>query len=169
MIYSDQFTECHLLVGYVFTDSWSSVEDSAVSREAEDSTRGFLSSAPCDVSGTTCTVLSSLRIWNPRVVPLALKSFLVIVIWMNSISLQSKTSVSWQIISYNTKAQVGARIGSWLRQCATSWKTAGSIPDEGIGILHWINPSDRTVALESAQDLTFWRRNYFFNFSTPCI
>jgi len=43
---------------------------------------------------------------------------------------------------------------SWLRQCATSWKVASSIPDGVTGIFHWYNPSDRTVVLKSTQLLT---------------
>jgi len=41
----------------------------------------------------------------------------------------------------------------WLRRCATNRKVAGSIPDDVIGIFHWHNPSDRTMALESTQPL----------------
>ena len=33
-------------------------------------------------------------------------------------------------------------------------KVAGSIPDGVIGIFHWYNPSDRTMALGSTQPLT---------------
>jgi hypothetical protein len=36
----------------------------------------------------------------------------------------------------------------------TSRKVAGSIPDDVIGIFHWLNPSGRTMALESTQPLT---------------
>jgi hypothetical protein len=36
---------------------------------------------------------------------------------------------------------------SWLRQCTTKRKVAGSIPDGVIGIFHWHNPSGRTMAL----------------------
>jgi hypothetical protein len=43
---------------------------------------------------------------------------------------------------------------SWLRQCTTSRKVAGSIPDGVIGILHWHNPFGLTMALGSAQPLT---------------
>jgi hypothetical protein len=35
-----------------------------------------------------------------------------------------------------------------------SRKVAGSIPDSVIGIFHWHNPSDCTMALESTQPLT---------------
>ena len=41
-----------------------------------------------------------------------------------------------------------------LRYCATNRKVAGSITDGVNGIFHWHNPSDRTIALESAQPLT---------------
>jgi hypothetical protein len=48
----------------------------------------------------------------------------------------------------------GTRCCSWLRQCATSRKFAGSIPDGVTGILHWHNPSGRTMVLRSTQPLT---------------
>jgi hypothetical protein len=41
----------------------------------------------------------------------------------------------------------------WLRCCATNRKVAGSIPDDVVGIFHWHNPSDRTMALGSTQPL----------------
>jgi hypothetical protein len=37
---------------------------------------------------------------------------------------------------------------------ATSRKVAGSIPDEVHGFFNWPNPSSRTVALGSTQNLT---------------
>ena len=43
---------------------------------------------------------------------------------------------------------------SWLRHCATSRKVAGSIPDGVIGIFHWHNPSDPTMALGPTQPVT---------------
>ena len=42
----------------------------------------------------------------------------------------------------------------WLRCYATNRKVAGSIPDGVIGIFHWNNPSDRTMALGSTQPQT---------------
>jgi hypothetical protein len=42
----------------------------------------------------------------------------------------------------------------WLRNCATSRKVAGSIPDGVTGIFHWQNPSGRTMALGLTQPLT---------------
>ena len=45
-------------------------------------------------------------------------------------------------------------MAQWLRFCATNRKVAGSIPDGVIGIFHWHNPSDRTMALGSTQPLT---------------
>jgi hypothetical protein len=37
---------------------------------------------------------------------------------------------------------------------ATSWKVAGSIPDDVTGFFNLSNPSSRTMALESTQTLT---------------
>jgi hypothetical protein len=37
-------------------------------------------------------------------------------------------------------------VAQWLRYCATNRKVAGSIPDGVMGIFHWHNPSDRTMA-----------------------
>ena len=42
---------------------------------------------------------------------------------------------------------------SWLRHCAIDRKVAGSIPDGVIWIIHWHNPSGRTMALGSTQPL----------------
>jgi hypothetical protein len=43
---------------------------------------------------------------------------------------------------------------SWLRHYATSWKVAGSNPDEVIRFFNWPNPSSRTMALGLTQPLT---------------
>jgi hypothetical protein len=40
----------------------------------------------------------------------------------------------------------GTRSRSWLRHYATSWKIAGSLPDEVIGFFNRPIPSSRTVA-----------------------
>jgi len=45
-------------------------------------------------------------------------------------------------------------VEQWLRHCATSQKVAGSIPDGLIGIFHWYNPSNLSVALGLVQSLT---------------
>ena len=51
----------------------------------------------------------------------------------------------------------GTAVEQWLRCCATNRKVAGSIPDGVIGIFHWHNPPDRTMALWSTQPLTEMR------------
>ena len=51
-------------------------------------------------------------------------------------------------------AKWGTTVAQWLRCCATSRKVTGSIPDGVIGIFHWHNPSNRTMALGSTQPLT---------------
>jgi hypothetical protein len=43
---------------------------------------------------------------------------------------------------------------SWSRQCTTSWKVPGSIPDRVIGLLHWLDPCSCTVTLGLTQPLT---------------
>jgi hypothetical protein len=48
----------------------------------------------------------------------------------------------------------GTRWRSWLWQCATRRKVAGSIPGCVNGIFYWHNPSGRTMALGSTQPLT---------------
>ena len=60
----------------------------------------------------------------------------------------------------------GTRWHSWLRQCATSPKIAGSIPNGIIATFHWHKPSGRTMYLGSTQPLTemstrniYWRDN----------
>jgi hypothetical protein len=49
---------------------------------------------------------------------------------------------------------MGTAVAWWLRCCATNQKVAGSIPYGVIGIFHWHNPPDRTIALGSTQPLT---------------
>ena len=48
----------------------------------------------------------------------------------------------------------GTAVAQWFRYCATNRKVAGSIPDGVIGIFHWHNTCDRTMALGSTQLLT---------------
>ena len=48
----------------------------------------------------------------------------------------------------------GTAVAQWLRCCAANRKVAGSIPGSVIGFFIDINPSDRTMALESTQPLT---------------
>jgi hypothetical protein len=48
----------------------------------------------------------------------------------------------------------GTVVAQWLRYYATNQKVAGSIPDGVIEFFIDINPSDRTMALESTQPLT---------------
>ena len=55
----------------------------------------------------------------------------------------------------------GTAVAQLLRCCATNRKVAGSIPDGVIGIFHWHNPYDRTMALGSTQPLTEMRPRGF--------
>ena len=48
----------------------------------------------------------------------------------------------------------GTAVAQWLRCYATNRKVAGSIPDGVIGIFHWHNPSNRTMALGLTHPLT---------------
>jgi hypothetical protein len=48
----------------------------------------------------------------------------------------------------------GTQGRGWLRHCVARRKVAVSIPDCVSGILHWHDPSGRTMALESTQPLT---------------
>ena len=57
-------------------------------------------------------------------------------------------------INYDMLISEGTAVAQWLRCCATNRKVAGSIPHGVIGIFHWRNPSDRTMALWSTQPLT---------------
>ena len=58
------------------------------------------------------------------------------------------------VIKRGLNTHLGTAVAQWLRRCATNLKVAGSIPDGVIGIFHWHNPSDRTMALGSTQPLT---------------
>jgi hypothetical protein len=58
----------------------------------------------------------------------------------------------------------------WLGYCATNRKVAGSIPDGVIGIFHWHNPSDRTMALGSTHPLTeMSTRSISWGYSGRCL
>ena len=61
----------------------------------------------------------------------------------------------WQSIGFKETTIFRGRtaVAQLLRCCTTNRKIAGSIPDGVIGIFHWHNPSDRTMALGSTQPL----------------
>ena len=59
-----------------------------------------------------------------------------------------------KIYGYKQFLVLWTAVAQWLRCCATNRKVAGSIPDGVIGLFHWHNPSDRTMALGSTQPLT---------------
>jgi hypothetical protein len=48
----------------------------------------------------------------------------------------------------------GTQWCSWLRHCTRKWKVASLIPDSLIGIFHWCNPLNRSMALGSTPPLT---------------
>jgi hypothetical protein len=56
-------------------------------------------------------------------------------------------------VASRTSAVTNLRF-SWLRHYATSWKVAGSNPDELIGFFNWPNTSSHIMALGSIQSLT---------------
>ena len=66
------------------------------------------------------------------------------------------TLTSWNPLghSWPVTGLLGTAVAQWLRCCATNRKVAGWIPDGVIGIFHWHNPSERTMALGSTQPLT---------------
>ena len=55
---------------------------------------------------------------------------------------------------------LGTAVAQWLRCCATNRKVAGLIPGGVIGIFHWHNPSNRTVALDSASNRNEYQENF---------
>jgi hypothetical protein len=58
--------------------------------------------------------------------------------------------------------KMGTAVAQWLRDCDTNWKVTDSIPDGVIGIFHWHNPSDRTMALGSTQPLIEMKYQEYF-------
>jgi len=71
---------------------------------------------------------------------------------------------SWGLWSHVLHLLCILCMSSWLRQCPTSRKFAGSIPDCVIWIFHWHNPSDRNMALGLTQPLTeMSSRNIFLD------
>ena len=77
---------------------------------------------------------------------------------------------SLNLLSY-PRLVMGTAMAQWLRRCATNRKVASSISDSVIGIFHWHNPSDRTMALGSTQPLTEMstRRNYLGVNAARCV
>ena len=67
---------------------------------------------------------------------------------------QPSSLTNFRIKSNTSTRYTGTVVAQWLRCCATNRKVAGSIPDGVIGIFHWHNPSDHTLALGSTQPLT---------------
>jgi len=64
---------------------------------------------------------------------------------------------------YKENNHLATRWRSWLRQCATRRKVAGSIPYVITEIFHWHNPSSRTMAMVSTQPLReMCARNIFW-------
>jgi hypothetical protein len=79
--------------------------------------------------------------------------------WYEPLSLFWRRKFMSEICSMNLNALCiyisgGTRWRSWFRQCATSRKVAGSIPDDVIEIFHWHNPFGRIMAVGSTQPLT---------------
>jgi len=68
----------------------------------------------------------------------------------------SPSGSSWPLLGWILPLPIYMRnaVAQWLRRCATNRKVAGSIPNCVIGIFHWHNPSDLTMALGSTQPLT---------------
>jgi len=62
--------------------------------------------------------------------------------------------IQFYLYKYSLMGIGGTAVAQWLRCCATNRKIAGSIPAGAIWILHWHNPSDCTMTLESTQPLT---------------
>jgi hypothetical protein len=69
-------------------------------------------------------------------------------------SFHQRFFTSHQIFSKPTTLFGGTRWLSWLRKSATSLKVVFSILYGVTGILHWRNPSGRTVVLGSTQPVT---------------
>ena len=83
--------------------------------------------------------------------------FLVCVVWsliryntMKQSDNYINQGTEWKTVMQNWKTYAirwGTAVTQWLRRCATNQKIAGSTADGVIGIFHWHNPSDRTMAL----------------------
>jgi len=65
---------------------------------------------------------------------------------------------NWNAVSnrfcINNTLKWGTAVAQWLRCCVTNPKVVASIPDGVIGIFHWNNPFDCTMAPGSTQPLT---------------
>jgi len=72
------------------------------------------------------------------------ESWWTILAWSVTLNIQKRFTSGY-------RETVGTAVAQWLRCCVTNPKVAGSIPAGVIGIFHWHNPSDRTMALGSSQ------------------
>ena len=85
-----------------------------------------------------------IAIWNKEELPGERKESIILPIHKK----RDKTDCN------NYRGISGTAVAQWLRCCATNRKVTGSIPDGVIGVFHWHNPSNRTMALGSTQPLT---------------
>ena len=61
--------------------------------------------------------------------------------------------------NFSCQFRQGTAVAQWLRCCATNRKVAGSIPDGGIGIFHWHNPSDGS-GVDSASNRNEYQEHF---------
>ena len=75
------------------------------------------------------------------------------------INVEQALQVAGENVKYSSAytSKLGTAVAQWLWCCTTNQKAAGSIPDGVMEFFIDINPSDRTMALESTQPLTEMR------------
>ena len=98
-----------------------------------------------DIRSYDTSPITSDILWNQSI------SSLLTITFYSSITI----TVGYKDTNYSVPFMaLGTAVAQWLRCCATNRKVAGSIPDGVIGIFHWHNLSDRSMALGSTQPLT---------------
>jgi hypothetical protein len=113
-------------------------------------------SIKCNIIKQTSCLMTQLHVsaWQQPIIRMTCIKYLQECwLWSYSACLREsvKISILLHLVYYLTQ---GTTVAQWLRYCATNRKVAGSIPDDVIGIFHWHNPSDRTMAMGSTQPLT---------------
>jgi len=107
-----------------------------------------------DVSRRTCHVVSVSVLQTPDASRASVSGFCTNGLGVTPLGHKTSDVINRWRYGICVCSRLHLTVAQWLRCCTTNWKVAGSIPYGVIGIFHWHNPSDRTMALGSTQPLT---------------
>jgi len=105
-------------------------------------------------SSSLCIFLIPRSSLAPPPSPHLVQIFSTTVFFFRYFPIYDQTKMNNYTVSHRTSG--ATRSSNCLRQCAKSWKVAGSIRDGVIWIFNWFNPSGRITAPGSTQHITKW-------------